>query len=41
MTTDRATWLTEKREEARRLHLAAYREWIKDGAAPAPINGGK
>ena len=30
-------WLTEKREEARWLHLAAYREWIKDGATPAPM----
>lgn len=32
-------WLFAKREEARRLHLPAYREWIEAGAFPLPVWG--
>ena len=32
-------WLFAKRMEAQRLHLPAYREWINQGARPAPVYG--
>lgn len=32
-----ADWIFKCREDARRLHLAAYREWIEAGAKPEPV----
>lgn len=35
--TPYADWLFNRREEARKLHLANYREWLAAGARPHPI----
>ncbi len=32
-------WLSDRREEARRLFKAEYRAWLYGGACPAPRYG--
>lgn len=34
-----ADWIFNRREEARRLHLRNYREWLAEGALVQPIYG--